>query len=326
MIEKMKKPILVTGCCGFVGRNIVKLLLKQRQTIWGVDNLIGGRHPREWLTDDFSKDKFKFFQLDCREFFKKNRKTKFGDVYHFAAVVGGRMTIDYEPLAVATDLSIDAEFFNWAIQAKPERILYPSSPAAYPIHLQNRKRLLKLKEKYISFEKKIGVPDMTYGWSKLTGEFLARFAAKQYGLHVTCVRPFSGYGGDQDLTYPIPAIAQRVVDREDPLTIWGTGKQVRDFIYIDDCLEGMQKALDVISNGSAVNLGSGKPMNFIQVAKIFTKIVGYQPKIKPLVDKPVGVKYRCADITYMKKKLGWEPKVSAKEGFTRVVDYLKEKK
>lgn len=321
----MTKPILITGCGGFVGRNIVKYLFKQKKCVWGVDNLVSGKHPKEWLSSDFS-NKFKFFKLDCREFFKKNLTTKFSDVYHLAAVVGGRMTIEYEPLAVATDLSIDAEFFNWAIKAKPERILYPSSSAAYPTYLQNKKNPPKLKETDITFEEKIGVPDMSYGWSKLTGEFLARFAAKQYGLHVACIRPFSGYGGDQDLTYPVPAIALRTIRKENPLIVWGSGKQVRDFIHIDDCVEGMQKALEIIADGSAVNLGSGIPMNFIQAAKLFAEIVGYKPKIETLADKPVGVLYRCADISYMEKILKWKPKISTREGFSRVVDYLKNKK
>lgn len=319
----MAKPILVTGCGGFVGRNMVKLLLKQEKSVVGVDNLIVGKHPREWLTNELGKGKFKFLKIDCRDFFKENKAAEFSDVYHFAAVVGGRLTIEYEPLAVATDLSIDAELFNWVIKAKPGRMLYPSSCAAYPVHLQNAKDPRPNKENDITLDGQIGAPDMTYGWSKLTGELLARFAAKQYGLHVACVRPWSGYGGDQDQTYPTPAIAQRAINREDPFIVWGTGKQVRDFIHIDDLLDGMQRALEVIGDGSAINLGTGVPTNFIRVAEIFAEIVGYKPKIQTMPDKPSGPLYRCADITYMKKKLGWQPKISIKEGFSRVVDYLR---
>jgi len=71
----------------------------------------------------------------------------------------------------------------------------------------------------------LGQPDMTYGWSKLTGEYLSCLAAKQYGVHIACVRPFSGYGEDQDLSYPVPAIAYRVARGDDPVAVWGTGEQ-----------------------------------------------------------------------------------------------------
>ncbi len=103
-----------------------------------------------------------------------------------------------------------------------------SSSAAYPVNLQTSQGAVALKESDIDFEKNLGTPDMTYGWSKLTGEFLARIAARHYGVKVVCIRPFSGYGEDQDLTYPVPAIAARAARKEDPFEVWGTGKQGRD--------------------------------------------------------------------------------------------------
>jgi nucleoside-diphosphate-sugar epimerase len=112
-------------------------------------------------------------------------------------------------MAVALDLSIDAEFFYWITRHKPERVLYPSSSAAYPTSLQTESDAIALSEGDIDFKKNLGVPDMTYGWTKMTGEFLAQIAAKYYGVSVVCIRPFSGYGEDQDLSYPVPAIAAR---------------------------------------------------------------------------------------------------------------------
>ena len=82
-------------------------------------------------------------------------------------------------------------------------MLYPSSSAAYPIDLQTDEAAIALKETDIDFAKN-GEPDMTYGLVKIDWEYLAKIAAKHYGVHITCIRPFSGYGEDQDLTYPIP--------------------------------------------------------------------------------------------------------------------------
>jgi nucleoside-diphosphate-sugar epimerase len=160
---------------------------------------------------------------------------------------------------------------------------------------------------------------MTYGCSKLTGEYLAQIAARYYGLHVACVRPFSGYGEDQDLTYPVPAIASRAAAHQNPLFVWGSGLQGRDFVHIDDCVDAMMLALEHISDGSAVNIGTGKIHNFIEVAQIFAHLAGYDPEIKPLEDKPEGVYSRYADITLIKEKLVWTPRISIEEGFSRVL-------
>ena len=122
----------------------------------------------------------------------------------FAAIVGGRAKIDGDPMMVALDLSIDAEFFYWVTRHKPARVLYPSSSAAYPVSKQTEDNTIQLAEHDIDFNN-MGQPDMTYGWTKLTGEYLAHIAAKHYGIKITCIRPFSGYGEDQDLTYPIPS-------------------------------------------------------------------------------------------------------------------------
>src|SRR4030042_1562787 len=200
-------------------------------------------------------------------------------------------------MMVALDLSIDAEFFYWVCNHKPERVLYPSSSAAYPVNLQTTDQAVALKETDIDFTGNLGTPDMTYGWSKLTGEFLAKIAAKHYGVSVACIRPFSGYGEDQDLTYPVPAIAARAAKKEDPFEVWVSGRQGRDFVHIDDVIDFIMILLDRVSDGSAYNIGSGKLTSFLDLIKIFTGFAGYSPVIKPLPDKPVGVQSRYCDMS-----------------------------
>ena len=336
------KTHLVTGGCGFVGRNMVKRLLTQPNTkVIFIDNLSVGTHPDTWMTipktdsgNDFAiydnralfihQDALKVMRnlMENDDYFSVTypwEMDRIADVFHFAAIVGGRAKIDGDPMVVALDLAIDAEMFYWAVNYKPARLLYPSSSAAYPVDLQTEGDAIALKESDIDF-KRMGQPDMTYGWSKLTGEFLAQIAAKHYGLKVTCIRPFSGYGEDQDLTYPVPAIAARAARKEDPFEVWGSGHQGRDFVHIQDVIDCILLAMDHIHDGTAINIGMGKLTSFREIIEVFCSFAGYQPTIQPLLDKPVGVHSRYCDMSFVEEKLGWKAKISIEEGMRRVYD------
>jgi nucleoside-diphosphate-sugar epimerase len=307
-----------------------------------VDDLSTGRHPEDWLPGDAvlrdatgrvytyeaGGTKIHFAHADARQFFADSLKNPnlskpglFAAAIHLASIVGGRSVIDGDPLLVATDLSIDSEMFQWARTCRPERVLFASSSAAYPIHLQRPGSVLRLKESDISFDEHLGLPDMTYGWSKLTGEYLARIAASRYGLRVACVRPFSGYGEDQETVYPIPAIAERAARKDDPLVVWGSGEQARDFVYIDDCVDVMFRSLEEIHDGTAINIGTGIATTFLTVARTFASIAGYSPIVQPMVDKPVGVTNRCADVSALSERFHWSPSVDLRAGFARVLDF-----
>ncbi len=336
---------LITGACGFVGRNMVKRLLTTTDdVVFMVDDLSAGIHPSLWFPDYLgetyknleildSKRRFYFLKDDFRKLLYKLREDpnhiqreyqlsfeQFSDVFHFAAIVGGRAKIDGDPMMVALDLSIDAEFFYWLCKYPPKRVLYPSSSAAYPVSLQGKGGSVALKESDIDYNSNLGVPDMTYGWSKMTGEYLAQIAARHYGLNVVCIRPFSGYGEDQDLSYPIPAIAARAARKEDPFEVWGTGEQARDFVHIDDVLDFIFILMNHVSDGSGWNIGSGQLTNFLQIIELMTGFAGYKPSIKKLLDKPVGVHARYADMSQVYNRFGWKPKISLKEGMGRVYE------
>tara|TARA_Y100001935_G_scaffold238369_1_gene224871 strand:+ start:240867 stop:241910 length:1044 start_codon:yes stop_codon:yes gene_type:complete len=341
---------LITGGCGFVGRNFVKRLYNTtNDTIIFIDDLSVGTHPSTWLPENtpsrkaggleyFGDDeRMIFIHKDVRiilegllqdpDYFNSTfglEIGQFNDVFHFAAIVGGRATIDGDPMKVALDLAIDATFFKWICEHKPKRVLYPSSSAAYPTDLQTESDAIALSESDINF-KKMGQPDMTYGWTKLTGEYLASIAAEYYGISVTCIRPFSGYGEDQDLSYPVPAIARRAALKEDPFEVWGSGKQGRDFVHIDDVIDCSLLAMDHIKDGTAINIGSGRLTSFLDLIKVFGSFAGYEPTIKPLLDKPVGVHSRYANMDFVTEKLGWKPKISLEEGMRRVYDVAVEK-
>ena len=287
----LQMKILITGHKGFVGKYFVEKY--KDHNITGID-----------ITDG----------NDVRNFFKNNREY-YHLVIHLAAIVGGRATIEGNPLSVATDLAIDSDFFNWALITKPGRIVYFSSSAAYPTKFQGSDDWVRLNESMIDLDN-ISNPDLTYGWSKLTGEYLAKFV-QEAGIPVHIFRPFSGYGTDQSLDYPFPSYIKRAVDRMDPFEIWGDGEQTRDFIHMSDVVNAVDEAIKQDIQGP-VNLGWGRRTTFNELAKIVTEIEGYSPEFKHLPAAPVGVLNRIADPTKMLSF--YTPKITLEEGIERALN------
>jgi nucleoside-diphosphate-sugar epimerase len=288
--------VLITGSEGFVGRYFVEALKGHditRVDIKGL-GLVRGSY---WG--------------DCRGFFKES-ETKYDLVIHLAAIVGGRATIEGQPLSVAVDLSIDAEFFQWCLRTRPGRVVYFSSSAAYPIEAQYRDSGVKLTESMINLDN-IRSPDLTYGWAKLTGEYQARFL-EEAGIRTHVFRPFSGYGTDQALDYPFPSFIKRGLEKQDPFQIWGDGCQVRDFIHMSDVVAAVMAAIDNDVAGP-VNLGLGRPTSFNDLAQMVAAKAHYKPEIQHLPAAPTGVMYRVCD---PRKMLSfYTPKVSLEEGIAR---------
>lgn len=249
---------------------------------------------------------------DARDFFKTDR-SYFDLVIHLAAIVGGRATIEGEPLSVAVDLEIDSAMFSWALLTRPGRVVYFSSSAAYPVELQ-REPGRRLIESDIDLDN-VSSPDYTYGWAKLTGEYLAKFAQAE-GVRVHVFRPFSGYGTDQDLTYPFPSFIKRAYERANPFEIWGDGYQVRDFIHIRDIVDAVDEAIRQDIQGP-VNLGSGIATSFRDLQSLVCDIAGYNPEVEYLKSNPVGVNYRVCDPTKMLSF--YTPKISLEEGIAKAL-------
>ena len=286
--------VLITGNLGFVGRYFSRYLNDRGNTVYGVD-----------IACDDGNDARDFFRTDA---------THFDLVIHLAAVVGGRIQIEGDPLSVAVDLSIDAELFQWAIRTKPKQLVYFSSSAAYPIELQTLAHRHTLIEDDIDL-KAIRNPDMSYGWAKLTGEMLADFARAE-GIKTYVFRPFSGYGTDQDLNYPFPSFIDRGLNRLDPFVIWGDGSACRDFIHIEDIINAVFAALKADID-FPVNLCTGRPTSFTELAQMVSKSADYAPQFEYILDAPRGVEYRVGSPDKMASF--YVPKISLEEGIDRAL-------
>lgn len=309
---------LVTGGCGFLGRHFVEFLLRKGHHVTVVDNLHslgGGLHPSEWHGfDPRDSANFRFFEMDCRTFFETTLES-YDYVVHAAAIVGGRRVLEEQPLAVATDISLDVAALDFVRKSGSGRLIYFSSSAAYPLSLQSPENHRALREDDIDFELALGIPDLAYGWAKLSGEYLARLAEQRYGLKISIYRPFSGYGFDQDDSYPFPAIIQRaLLHRGGPFEVWGSGDQVRDFIHIDDCIQMIYDSCDRLSPSQPVNLSTAKPSSFKEFASIVFDEIGMDStEVVGTANTPEGAFYRVGDRAFQESLSDFTPR-SFREG------------
>jgi nucleoside-diphosphate-sugar epimerase len=285
--------ILITGSEGFVGRAFQRYFEQGKHSVVRID---------------INKT---FHAMDARHFFSFN-KHQFDLVIHLAAIVGGRATIEGQPMAVATDLAIDSDFFQWALRTKPKRIVYFSSSAAYPTFLQEQAGT-QLQERDIDLAN-IKNPDLTYGWVKLTGEMLANYVRKE-GLKISIFRPFSGYGTDQDPAYPFRAFIERGKSKANPFDIWGDGNQTRDFIHIEDVVRATMAGVE--ADVEVANLCTGRATDFNTLAQMVAAQAGYEPAFRRVQDAPRGVSYRVGDPAYM--NTFYTPTISLEEGIARAL-------
>lgn len=289
--------VLLTGASGFVGRHLHAALEARGGKVAAIDLTPG--------SDVHERDALDYFRTS---------EVRFDLAIHCAAIVGGRASIDGSPLGVATNLGLDAWYFRWLVRNKIPRAVYFSSSAAYPVALQQPGEIHRLVEDDIDLARP-GKPDATYGLAKLTGEQLAP-VVEAHGTRMTVVRPFSGYGEDQDAAYPFPAFIRRARERQDPFEVWGSGSSTRDWIHIDDLVGATLAAVDQDVRGP-VNLGWGRATSFDELAGYVTQAAGYRPVIKHLPAAPQGVHHRVCD---PKRMLAfYDPQVTLEEGIRRAL-------
>lgn len=312
----MARSVLVTGAAGFLGRAFVRHLVAAGDEVFGVDDFSS---PHAFWPDELRADCRA--RSDAGDWLASAAESegRFDLAYHFAAPVGGRVKIEGDPLFNADSLRLDSLFFRWAVVQKVPVVVYPSSSAVYGVSFQTEEATLLHERLFNAANPNWFAPDEMYGFTKLVGEFLA-WKAAPYGLNTLCLRPFSGYGEEQSLEYPVPSIALRAAKQEDPLVIWGSGDQTRDFIHVSDVVGATIARLDAGVEGYvSMNIGSGVATSFRAVAGILADLADYAPVITSDESKPQGVLNRWGDNQLMLRY--YQPKVDLREGLRRVLDY-----
>jgi GDP-L-fucose synthase len=288
------KKCLITGGCGFIGRHFTKKMECLGYSCTVVDNISSKSAllPEQWPTH-LKCDNINFLNINILEYLLTIHDT-FDIIIHASAIVGGRETIENDPLLISQNITIDNELFRWIEKNPVKYLVYFSSSAVYPTSLQTSENYRKLKLEDIDiYNDKISIPDLTYGWSKLTGEFLLSILSKRVDTKISIYRPFSGYGEDQHDTYPFPSIMKKVMNNSSNIEIWSDA--VRDFVYIDDIVDYVIQTCFHNENMIIKNIGTGIPTSMSQLAKTFSKII-HNTEINVIVqeNKPKGVFYRVS--------------------------------
>lgn len=325
------RTVLVTGGGSFIGSHLVDSLLEKGAVVKVADNFSSGKlsnlvYPLRtndsgaWISGNL------FIWLgDIKEKSFTSLMMKDVDtVFHLAALHGGRGYIHTHPAECCTNMILDQLVFQEAYKAGVERICFASSACVYPSYLQTEtgsSYLLK-EEDADPFVRDKAFADLEYGWAKLMGEMALKAYHRQYGMKTSCVRIFTAYGPRENETHAIIAFIAKALIKMDPYVIWGTGEQDRNFTYVQDIVDALILAAEKIEDGSPINAGRDDRITINRAVELIFSIVRWRPKqIKHDLAKPQGVASRAADLTRARKILGWEPKVSYKEGFKKTIEW-----
>lgn len=318
------KKVLVTGGASFIGSHLVDKLVELGAQVTVIDNLSSGKLENlknSWNKIKFIKEDLEYATLDrLMEIFKGHEI-----VFHLAAVHGGRGYIHTHPADVCSNFAIDHHVFEASYKADVEKVVFASSACVYPPKLQSKvgsNYLLKEEDSNPFDLKDYLSADIEYGWAKLMGEIQLIAFIKQYGLKGCSVRFVTAYGPRENETHAIIALIYKAFERMDPYVIWGNGEQERDFTYVEDIVEGTLLAAKKVSDGTPINLGTGKRYKIKDVAERIFDIMGWRPK-KIVFDtsKPVGVISRALDISRAKELLGWTPRFTLEEGLRKTIEW-----
>lgn len=313
------KRILVAGATGLIGSHLTRRLLAEgaRVRATHLKRDIAKRHPAlETLRVDLTRGE------DCR---KAVRDMEW--VFLCAASTSGAHTIANTPMVhVTPNVLINSQMLEAAYEANVAKFMWLSSTVAYPPSEK------PMREEQM-FE---GEPFEKYyfaGWTKRFSEILCRMYGEKLARKMTTIvlRPTNVYGPDDDFEFAtshvIPALMRKIVERWNPLEVWGDGGEVRDAIYVDDMVEAMVLAVQKLQSYDAINVGLGRGYSVNEILKELLDLDGYKDaKIVYDKSKPTMIPIRLIDTSKAERVLGFKAKVGLREGLKRTLDWYRKQR
>ena len=304
----MTKQALVAGAGGFIGHHLVRYLVDEGYRVRGVDV----KHPEyeESPAHDFEI-------LDLRRFDNCLIATRGVDeVYGLAADMGGIGYITANHADIARNSAmINLHMLEAALTNGVQRYLFSSSACVYPQYLQKSADVANLKEE----EAYPAEPEEGYGTEKLFAESMCRYYYEDYGFETRIVRfhnvygPLGTYEGGKEKAPA--AICRKVALAEDgdEIEVWGDGEQTRSFMHVDDCVEGIHRIMRS-AYPYPLNLGTDELVTVNELVDSVAEVAGKGIVKRHDLSKPQGVRGRNSDNARLRQVLGWEPRISLREG------------
>lgn len=310
--------ILVTGGAGFIGSHLCERLLERGEEVVCLDNFSDYYDPS--LKEDNIKgllghSSFHLIRGDVLD--RSLLEGLFSSfpikrIVHLAAIAGVRASLEDPVRYVRVDVEGTVNLLEVAKDRGVEQFIFGSSSSVYGARSQGPFRE----------DDPVEAPLSPYATAKRAGELYCKTYQQLYGVPMTILRFFTVYGPRQRPDMAIRKFATLML-RSEPIPIYGDGKALRDFTYIDDCVEGILMALDHPFSFEVFNLGAGHTVQLLEVVRLLAEALGVEPKVEFLPPQKGDVPLTFADISKARDLLGYEPRTPLKEGIEKFARWLK---
>ncbi len=321
--------IIVTGGAGMIGSNLVKQLVDLNHEIIVIDNLWRGK--LEYLSDPETGENYidiekAFFNLDLsQEILDIDPFIGTDYIIHLADVVAGiGYVFNNQGSLFRQNLLINSNTIDLAKRLNVNGFIYAGTACSFPLELQDSFEYSLLKED----ELYPANPESAYGWSKLMGVYEADLLEKESDIRVLSLLFHNVYGAPCDFSEErsqvIPSLIRKAINYpEEGFEVWGSGKQGRAFLHIDDVVNAIILGLEKGLGKGYIQIGPDFSTTIAELASTIVEISGKDIKIEFDTSKPEGDKARAADFRLAREVLGWEPLVSLKSGLENTYVWVK---
>jgi nucleoside-diphosphate-sugar epimerase len=312
---------VVTGGCGFLGSYLTEELVEAEAEVTVVDNLEAGTLENIAAV----LDKVRFIKGDLVDFDACLKASEGVDVV--MNLVGRTQGIGYSSGHHGEMLFHNAathlNMLEAARRNEVERFLMVSSSCVYPDDAPIPTPELPVLT---------GLPEDAnegYGWAKRIAELQAGYYHQEYGMEIAICRPFNPYGGHylwrgEQNSHVIPTLVKKVMDGRDPLTVWGSGRQRRNFLHGRDTVKLMMMITERYARAEPVNIGYEEDVSIAELVSLICDVTGRNPEIVFDSSKPEGRFRKCVDSTLLRKVTdSYEPQVSLREGIEEMTEWYR---